>query len=155
VENLAEIVVDEWLIEYLSPQASPSQVELAHSITHLIKIKCDKLIFTEHHFARFNSKAKSFVQQAKNSFHYPMLLHPLTLLLYDSNKVERRSATHPKEIEGVKEDDFPVLDSAFAVSTQNKILITTDRPLSLRLAKYQARYGLACVTPDDYLASSL
>ena len=84
-----------------------------------------------------------------------MLLHPLIMLLYDSNKAERRSATHPKEIEGVKDDDLPVLDSTFAVSTQKKILVTTDKPLSLTLSKYQARYGLTCVTPEDYLNSNV
>jgi hypothetical protein len=148
---MAEIVVDEWLIDYLSPASIHGQVEMAHAITQFIKSKCDKMIFTPAHFRNFQSKVEQFKKNAATSFHYPLLLRPLTMLLFDSEKVDRRSGFIPQDVKGVKDDDFPVVESAFAISIQRKLIVTTDEPLSKVISENCGKYGLECLKPEGYL----
>jgi hypothetical protein len=148
---MAEIAVDEWLVEYLSPFSKGDQIELAITFICIVKTKCDKIIFTQDHLKRFENKVNQLKSKFHNTSYFPLILQPFTLLLHNSDKVVLRAADNTKEIEGVSKDDLPVARTALNILTNEKYLVTTDSKLCQILGKY----GVKCISPEDYVKSSI
>ena len=144
-------MIDEWLVEYLSPWSDSEKVELAHTLISTVKSRCDKIIFSSSHIARFLDKTNAFRNQVKDPFYYPLTLHSLTLLLHDPQKAEQRFGSRPVDCQGIKADDYPVVESALAIASARKLRVTTDQPLGKAIAENCAKYGIECIDPRGYL----
>jgi hypothetical protein len=151
VEPRLDITVDEWLIDCLSPWSDDSNLELVQTFIHTVKVRCDRLVFTHEHSRRCQEKVNDLRNTVREKFYYPMVLHPLTELLYDSRKVDLRSAVDVVEMTGVPQDDVPVVQSVLAIGGPRRLLITTDARLTPILSEKFRRYGVECLDPESYL----
>src|SRR5207245_11090643 len=96
-----------------------------------------------------------FRHSVKDNYVYPLILRPLTELLYDSDKAEQRNGHHPTGLRGIKDDDFPVVDSAFALGVHKRFIITSDTDLDKVVGESLGGYNMYCISPDQYLSSPL
>lgn len=146
-----EIAVDEWLIDCLSPVSSSMNVELVHAFTKTIKIRSDKIIFTSEHLQNIERKLKRLKREVQDTFYVPMVLHPLSEMLRDSEKAECRTGFFVQELSAIKDDDIAVVQSVLAIAGDDKLLVTTDQPLKEVLSDAFQSYGIRCIDPNQYL----
>ncbi|MDG6934792.1 MAG: hypothetical protein JRN68_08850 [Nitrososphaerota archaeon] len=144
-----QITVDEWLVEYLSPASEASKVEQAHAFTERVKRKCDKMVFTSEHLRRFRSRSERFRREVNDAYYFPLVLRPLTLLLYNSDKVQLCAAAKLPDNAQIPEDDVPIVQSLMLC--ESKTLITTDERLVQAIKRELAQHEVKCVTPKEYI----
>lgn len=130
-----EIVVNEWLLDYMCPNSDSNKTAIAiHFINAVVK-KCDKIVTRRPSpfVSKFYRYMKEFGWDPRFKERYKKLNHLLFLnsdkvIIADNIDIEKL----PKEVEKkIPNDDRYLIELAY--SSEDKIIITTDKRLKEKL----------------------
>jgi predicted nucleic acid-binding protein len=130
-----EIVVNEWLLDYMCPDSEDSDKIKTFKFVNAWVKKCDKVVIrrTSPFTSKFYRHMKKFGWNTDFKKHFSRLNH---LLFYNSDKTiiveEADIKKLPKEIEEKTPlDDKYLIELAY--SSRDKIIVTTDQRLKEKL----------------------
>jgi hypothetical protein len=134
-----EIVVNEWLPEYLRPDADASETELVDKFVGAWLEKCDKVVIRKN--SPFTSKFYTYMYQSGG---YPACrkrFEVLFHLFFDSNRTiivdECDIKELPQDLAKVVPDDDRYLVELW-YSVPGSVILTTDAKLKDRLIEYES-----------------
>lgn len=132
-----EIVVNEWLLEYLRPDASIDEKGLVSQFLNAVVKKCDKIVIRRP--SPFLSKYYRFMKEFGRDTAFKTRFTKLNqLLFHNSDKTtiidDSDVKPLPREIEEkVPTDDRYLVELAY--SSTDRIIVTTDSRLKEELQK--------------------
>jgi predicted nucleic acid-binding protein len=149
-----EIVVDEWLLEYLRPDAEGADRLLALTFVNAWKRRCDRLLLPRPSpfLTKFYRYMKTFGRDLDFEKRFSKLNH---LLLRNARKtriLDRGEVPPlPKEVaDMIDPDDWYLIEAARC--SEEKVLVTTDGPLREQLSRLT---GFVVYSPAEFLAKFL
>lgn len=147
-----EIVVDEWLLHYICPNALSSEKSIAFEFINRLVEKCDKMVIGRKtpFISKFYIYWNEFRGYPEVYKHFKKLNE---LIFYNSDKtilVNNIDETEiPEEIvEKAKNDDRYLIKLVFF--SKEKIIVTTDKPLQ---EIYTNEKNLKIYLVDEFLNS--
>lgn len=129
-----EIVVNEWLLDYMCPDTDSKKTSMAIQFINAVVKKCDKIVIgrTNPFVLKFYRYWKSFSWDTDSNKRFKRL-HLLfrdsdkTIIIYDADIKKL-----PKEIEEkTPPDDKYLIELAY--SSKDRIIVTTDQRLKEKL----------------------
>lgn len=129
-----EIIVNEWLLEYLRPDAQESERTAAIQFLNAFDKKCDKIVIKKQ--SQFVGKFYNYSKFSEQFINSKPLFSRLHLLFRDADKTiiveESDLQDLPNEIAGKTPSDDKYLIELW-YSKQNRIVVTTDTKLKDKL----------------------
>ncbi len=145
-----EIVVNEWLLDYMCPGTQQCKADLADQFVDAWESRCDKLLIRFH--TPFFRKFHGYMERFHWSIASKRRLKRLRFLFYNSNKTriiddndvtplspEVQAKTHHKDIYLIE----------LAYCSPDRIVITTDERLKESLKDEE---DLTIYSPDEFLS---
>lgn len=132
-----EIVVNEWILEYMCPNAESNNRRRAIQFLNAVTKKCDKMVIGIN--TPFVSKFYRFMKKFGWDDDFKERFKKLFLLLFrNSDKTIIIDCVDKIELPREIEDKIPPSDDdrylvELAYSTTDRIIITVDRPLKEKL----------------------
>lgn len=122
-----EIVVNEWLLDYLCPGSEKSEKELAIKFINAWEQGCDKVVIRRP--SRFLEKFYQYWQKFGRDTDIKKRFRKLELLFYDSDKTIIADDTDVKKLPEGLEAKTPLDDKyliELAYSKRDRLIVTTD-----------------------------
>jgi rRNA-processing protein FCF1 len=129
-----EIIVNEWLLEYLRPDAQESERTTAIQFLNAFDKKCDKIVIKRK--SRFVEKFYNYSKWSEQFINSKPLFSRLHLLFRDADKTIIVDESDLKELPNEIADKTPGDDKYLIelwYSKQDRIVLTTDNPLKVKL----------------------
>ena len=130
-----EIVVNEWLLEYLRPDAEKYKMNLAINFVNAWVKKCDKVVIKRP--SPFLDKFHRYMKEFGRNAEFKKRFSKLNKLLFlDSDKTIIADAGDIKKLPSEVEAKTPPEDKyliELAYSGSDRIIVTTDRRLKDKL----------------------
>jgi hypothetical protein len=149
-----EIVVDEWLLEYMRPDAEADDRLLALRFVNAWKRRCDRLLLRSP--SPFVNKFYRFMKSFGRDLEFKGRFSKLNLLLF-RNSLKTRilgegdAPSLPKEVaDMIPSDDRYLIEAASC--SEERVLVTTDERLRERLSHLT---GFVAYSPAEFLAKFL
>lgn len=146
-----EIVVNEWLLDYMCPNTDPEKMSIAIQFVNAVVRRCDKIVIgrATPFVSKFYHHMGSFGWDPDFKKRFSKLNQ---LLFYNSDKtiiIDDTSAKPvPKEIEEkTSQDDRYLIELAY--SSADRVIVTTDQRLRDNL---QGQFNLKIYLPDEFLS---
>jgi len=134
-----EIVVNEWLPEYLRPDADASETDLVDKFVKAWLEKCDKIIIKEN--SPFTSKFYAYMHQSGGYPTYRKRFEVLFHLFLDSDRTaivnECDIRELPQDLTKIVPDDDKYLVELWH-SVPGSVVVTTDAKLRNTLIEYDS-----------------
>jgi len=129
-----EIIINEWLLNYLRPDAQESDRRAAMQFLNVFVKKCDKIVIKRN--SRFVDKFYDYSKRSEQFVNSKPLFSMLHLLFRDADKTiiayDRDLQVLPEDIDAkTPEDDKYLIELWY--SNQDRIVLTTDAKLRDKL----------------------
>ncbi|MCJ7655893.1 MAG: hypothetical protein MUO97_11475 [Dehalococcoidia bacterium] len=134
-----EIVVNEWLLDYLRPDADASETDLVDKFVKAWLEKCDKIVIREN--SPFASKFYAYMYQSGGYPAYRKRFEVLFHLFLDSDRTVKVNECDIKELPQelakiVPNDDKYLVELWYSVP--GSVIVTTDSKLRNKLIEYDS-----------------
>lgn len=132
-----QIVVNEWLLEYMCPNAESNNRQMTIQFLNAIVKKCDKMVIGNP--SSFVSKFYRFMKKFGWDIDFKEGFKKLNLLLFrNSDKTIIIDSADKRELPKEIEEEIPAGDDdrylvELAYCTIDRIIVTTDTPLKEKL----------------------
>ena len=134
-----EIVVNEWLPEYLRPDADASETELVDKFVKAWLEKCDKVVIRRN--SPFTSKFCAYMGQSGSYLAYRKRFELLFHFFFDSDRTvivdECDIKDLPQDLAKIVPDDDRYLVELW-YSVTGSVIVTTDAKLKDKLIEYES-----------------
>jgi len=134
-----EIVVNEWLPEYLRPDAESSETELVDKFVKALLEKCDKIVIRKN--SPFTSKFYTYMYRSGDYPTYRKRFEVLFHLFLDSDRTvivdEFGIKELPQDLAKIVPDDDKYLVELW-YSVPGSVFITTDAKLKVKLIEFDS-----------------
>jgi len=149
-----EIVVDEWLLEYMRPDAKDDDRLLALRFVNAWKRRCDRLLLRRP--SPFVKKFYRYMKSFGRDLDFKGRFSKLNLLLFrDTLKTRILDDADVPSLQKEVADTIPCDDRYLieaASCSEERLLVTTDERLRERLSHWT---GYAVYSPAEFLAKFL
>lgn len=134
-----EIVVNEWLPEYLRPDANANETELVDKFVKAWLDKCDRVVIRRN--SPFTSKFYTYMYQSGRYLACRKRFEVLFHLFFDSERTaivdECNIKELPQDIAKIVPDDDKYLVELWH-SVPGSVIVTTDTPLRNKLIEHDS-----------------